>query len=95
LYDSTLNRIVVAQSNPIYRFSPNIDEGESPDFDPNIDEGESTIFEPNIDDGVINSSVVTIFVPNSIFINTALMSQLVSDIEKIRLKGVQYQIVSL
>jgi hypothetical protein len=94
LYDSTLNRIVVGQSVSVSVFVPNIDEGESSVFVPNIDEGESTVFVPNIDE-TINSSVLTILVPNSIFIDSVLMSQLVSDIEKIRLKGILYQISSL
>jgi hypothetical protein len=95
LYDSTLTRITIGQSIAVGAFVPNIDEGESTTFVPNIDEGESSIFVPNIDDSTINSSLVTIHVPATIFSDPIVMSQLVADIEAIKLKGILYQIVSL
>jgi hypothetical protein len=95
LYDSTLSRIVINQSVPVYIFAPEIDGLESTLFAPEIDGLESLIYAPNIDDGIINSSIVTIHVPNSIFTNSATMSLLVSEIEQIKIQGIQYQIVSL
>jgi hypothetical protein len=92
LYDANLQRIYISQAIPIYVFAPNIDESESTIYAPNIDEGESTVFAPNIDDPILYSDMVIIFVPASIYSNTALKSQLIADIEQIKFAGIFYTI---
>jgi len=95
LYDPILERISISQAETVGIFVPNIDEDESSYFAPNIDEGESEIMVPNIDDAVISSNTVTFHVPALIYTNTALLSQLIADIEMIKLKGILYTIVSI
>jgi len=95
LYDSTLNRIVISQSVPLYIYAPIIDEAESTVFAIIIDEGETTVYAPNIDDPTLSTSLVTIFVPATLYADPAQMSQLTADIELIKLKGILYQIASL
>jgi len=94
LYDTTLNRIIISQSIEVYVYAPEIDASESSVFAIEIDAGESIVLASNIDDTTINSSLVTIHVPNSLYIDTAQISLLISEVEQIRLLGVLYRIVS-
>lgn len=95
LYDSELNRIVIRQSVTVYLYAPIIDEAESTVFAIEIDAGNTTIYTPNIYDATINSSLVTIYIPATLYNDSALKGQLVADIEQIKILGIPYQIVSL
>jgi hypothetical protein len=92
LHDPTLKRIFINQNSSGYLFAPNIDDGSSTTFAPNIDDGSSTTFAPNIDDNPVVGTTVKIYVPISIY--SVSLSLIISDIEQIKLSGIQYEIIS-
>lgn len=91
LYDPTLKRIFINQNSSGYVFVPNIDDANSDVFAPNIDDANSNIYLSNIDDDPLIGTIVAIYVPLDIY--SVSLSQIISDMEQIKLSGIQYQII--
>jgi len=100
------NRIYLSQSSSVYLLAPNIDEGDSRIFARPLDynspivyasgvlhDTDQQAYAPNIDDFAIAGGIVLIHVPSTIYYDTALMSEMTADVEQIRIRPIQYQIV--
>jgi|YelNatPaOPRAMG01_1025707.scaffolds.fasta_scaffold174964_1 hypothetical protein len=92
LYDSTLKRIYIDQNILGYLFAPNIQDANSSIFAANLDSGpDDTVFANNIEDNPFVGTIVKIYIPNSIY--SVDLAQIISDIEQIKLSGIQYQLI--
>ena len=91
LYDSTLKRIYINQNSAGYIFAPNLMDSESDIFAPNIDDANSRIFASNINDNPLVGTIAAIYVPFEIY--SISLAQIISDIEQIKLSGINYQII--
>jgi len=91
LYDPISKRIYINQNSSGYVFAPNIDDANSDIFAPNIDDTNSNIYLSNINDDPLIGSIVSIYIPIAIY--SVSLAQIISDIEQIKLSGIQYQII--
>ena len=86
--------IYITESLITVLYLPTLDDGYTSVFVPTLDDGYTSVFIPTLDDNQFKY-LVTIHIPASVYNNINQKNALIAVVEKIKLSGIKYQIISI